>query len=153
MKKKSPRRSATPAVPKLRIGWIGLGRMGEAMVQRLHRAGCGVAAWNRTRSKAAALEAEGVEIVERIAALSGRDVVFTMVSATEDLKQVLLGKGGLLTGKKRPKLVVDCSSISDVGSAEVRRAVEAPGVGYLCAPVSGSRNSAARRRIEPKRSA
>ena len=47
-----------------------------------------------------------------------------MVSATDDLKQVLFGKGGLLVGTKRPKLVVDCSSISDDGSAEVRRAVE-----------------------------
>ena len=121
-----------------RIGWIGLGRMGESMVRRLHRAGCDVAAWNRTRSKAEPLEKEGVEIVSRIGALAGRDIVFTMVSATDDLKQVLFGKGGLLTGAKRPKLVVDCSSISDDGSAEVRRAVEKLGVGYLCAPVSGN---------------
>ena len=127
-----------------RIGWIGLGRMGEAMVRRLHRAGCDVAAWNRTRAKAEPLEREGVAIVDRLGALAGRDIVFTMVSATDDLKQVLFGSGGaraaggLLSGARRPKLVVDCSSISEDGSAAVRRAVEKLGVGYLCAPVSGN---------------
>lgn len=121
-----------------RIGWIGLGRMGEAMARRLHKAGCEVSVWNRTRSKADALAAEGVKVAGAIADLASRDIVFTMVSATDDLKQVLFAKGGLLTGKQRPGLVIDCSSISDDGSAEVRQRIEALGTGYLCAPVSGN---------------
>jgi 3-hydroxyisobutyrate dehydrogenase len=120
------------------IGWIGLGRMGEAMALRLYKAGCDLAVWNRTRAKADPLAAQGVKVVDEISALSSRDIVFTMVSDTEDLAQVLFGKGGLLAGKKRPQLVVDCSSISDDGSAGIRSRVEALGTGYLCAPVSGN---------------
>jgi 3-hydroxyisobutyrate dehydrogenase len=61
-----------------------------------------------------------------------------MVSTTDDLKQVLFGDGGLVTGSQRPQVVVDSSSISQEGSAQVRQQLEAMGVAYLCAPVSGN---------------
>ena len=64
--------------------------------------------------------------------------VFTMVSTTDDLKDILFGKGGVLTGNARPKRVVDMSSISDTGSAEIRKGLSAAGVAYLSAPVSGN---------------
>jgi 3-hydroxyisobutyrate dehydrogenase len=121
-----------------RIGWIGLGRMGEAMVRRLLAAGHGVSVWNRTRSKAEALAGYGATLVERKLDLAACEVVFTMVSTTDDLKQVLFGAGGLVTGSQRPQVVVDSSSISQEGSAEVRAQLEALGVAYLCAPVSGN---------------
>jgi 3-hydroxyisobutyrate dehydrogenase len=121
-----------------RIGWIGLGRMGEAMVKRLLAAGHGVSVWNRTRSKAEPLAGYGATLVERKLDLAACEVVFTMVSTTDDLKQVLFGAGGLVTGSQRPQVVVDSSSISQEGSAEVRAQLEALGVAYLCAPVSGN---------------
>lgn len=121
-----------------RIGWIGLGRMGEAMVKRLLAAGHGVSVWNRTRSKAEPLAGYGATLVERKLDLASCEVVFTMVSTTDDLKQVLFGDGGLVTGAQRPQVVVDSSSISQEGSAQVRRQLEAIGVDYLCAPVSGN---------------
>ena len=61
-----------------------------------------------------------------------------MVSTTDDLKEVLFASGGLVAGKVRPKVVVDSSSISQEGSAEVRSQLEALGVAYLCTPVSGN---------------
>jgi 3-hydroxyisobutyrate dehydrogenase len=61
-----------------------------------------------------------------------------MVSTTDDLKQVLFGKGGLLTGKRKPRAVIDNSSISEEGSAEIRAECERLKVAYLCAPVSGN---------------
>ncbi|MEI7531221.1 MAG: NAD(P)-dependent oxidoreductase [Betaproteobacteria bacterium] len=121
-----------------KLGWIGLGRMGEAMVKRLTKAGHGVDVWNRTRSKAEPLAEYGATVVDHILDLAGCEVVVTMVSTTKDLKQVLFGAGGLVTTKKLPKLVVDSSSISQEGSAEVRQQLEALGVAYLCAPVSGN---------------
>ena len=121
-----------------RIGWIGLGRMGEAMVKQLLQAGIGVSVWNRTRSKAEALAPFGAEVVGSRIELAGCEVVFTMVSTTDDLKDVLFGDGGLVTGSRRPAVVVDSSSISQEGSAQVRSALEALGIGYLCAPVSGN---------------
>lgn len=123
----------------LSVGWIGLGRMGEAMVKRLTAAGHGVKVWNRTRAKALPLADYGASIVDAKLDLAGCDVVFTMVSTTDDLKEVLFGEGGLVTGPKKPTMVVDSSSISQEGSAEIRQRLEAQGVAYLCAPVSGQR--------------
>jgi 3-hydroxyisobutyrate dehydrogenase len=120
------------------IGWIGLGRMGEAMVKRLLKAGHKASVWNRTASKAEPLAEYGATVVGKKLDLAGCDVVFTMVSTTADLKEVLFGEGGLVTGGKRPKVVVDSSSISQEGSAEVREKLEGMGVAYLCAPVSGN---------------
>jgi len=121
-----------------RIGWIGLGRMGEAMVTKLLKAGHAVHVWNRTASKAEHLAEYGAKIEKNKIDLAACDVVFTMVSTTDDLKEVLFGTGGLVTGAKRPQVVVDSSSISQEGSAEIRAQLEAMGIAYLCAPVSGN---------------
>jgi 3-hydroxyisobutyrate dehydrogenase len=121
-----------------RIGWIGLGRMGEAMVTRLLKAGHAASVWNRTASKAAPLAEHGATVVAARQDLSSCDMVFTMVSTTSDLKEVLFAEGGLVAGKRKPRLVIDCSSISQEGSAQVRGELEAMGVAYLCAPVSGN---------------
>jgi 3-hydroxyisobutyrate dehydrogenase len=121
-----------------RIGWIGLGRMGEAMVTRLLKAGHEASVWNRTASKAAPLAEHGANVVAAKQDLSSCDMVFTMVSTTNDLKEVLFAEGGLVAGKQKPRLVIDCSSISQEGSAQVREQLEALGVDYLCAPVSGN---------------
>ena len=120
----------------LTVGWIGAGRMGAAMAVRLRNAGAGPAVWNRTRSKA---EATGCEVVDEIADLRDRDVVFTMVSTPKDLEQVLLGEGGLLADPARlPKIVVDCSTVSTESSERIRAESMLRGVEFLAAPVSGN---------------
>jgi 3-hydroxyisobutyrate dehydrogenase len=121
-----------------RLGWIGLGRMGEAMVKRLLKGGHAVAVWNRTRSKAEPLAQSGASVAAARQDLASCDIVFTMVSTTDDLKEVLFAEGGLVVGNAKPKVVVDSSSISQEGSAEIRARLEAIGVGYLCTPVSGN---------------
>ena len=121
-----------------KIGWIGLGRMGEAMVKKLIAAGHGVQVWNRTRAKALPLADSGATIVDSKLDLAVCDVVFTMVSTTDDLRAVLFGEGGLTTGAERPRMVVDSSSISQEGSADIRSQLEALSITYLCAPVSGN---------------
>jgi 3-hydroxyisobutyrate dehydrogenase len=80
----------------------------------------------------------GATLVDVRQDLAGCDVVFTMVSTTDDLKDVLFGDGGLVVGARRPPVVVDSSSISNDGSAAIRARLEALGVAYLCAPVSGN---------------
>ena len=120
------------------LGWIGLGRMGEAMVKRLLKGGHTVNVWNRTAAKAEPLLEYGATIAASKQALAACDIVFTMVSTTDDLKEVLFAEGGLVTGSLRPKVVVDSSSISQEGSAEIRARLEALGVAYLCTPVSGN---------------
>ena len=120
------------------LGWIGLGRMGEAMVKRLLNGGHAVTVWNRTRSKALPLVDYGAGIAASRQDLAACDLVFTMVSTTDDLKEVLFAEGGLVAGATRPKVVIDSSSISQEGSAEIRARLEAMGVAYLCTPVSGN---------------
>ena len=95
-----------------RIGWIGVGRMGTPMAERLLKAGHDVTIWNRTRAKAEPLVAKGGKIVDKPVDLAGCDVVFAIVSTGKDVEQVVFGKDGLLSGAKKPKMLVDCSSIS-----------------------------------------
>ena len=95
------------------VGWIGTGRMGAAMAGRLAGAGADLAVWNRTRAKAEPLAEHGATVVDSIADLRSRDVVFTMVSTSADLEQVLIGEGGLLADPSAvPGVVVDTSTVS-----------------------------------------
>jgi 3-hydroxyisobutyrate dehydrogenase len=126
----TPTRSAAPTV-----GWIGTGRMGYDMAARLAQGGADVLAWNRTRAKAEPLTRYGAKVTERLEELAARDVVFCMVAAWKDVKQVMQE---LLAGKQQPRVVIECSSISLEGSAELRAMLAARGVAYLAAPVSGN---------------
>ena len=121
-----------------KLGWIGAGRMGYAMAERLAKGGCDIAVWNRTREKALPLEKAGAKVVDQLEELSSTDILFVMVSTFDDVKQVL-GKA-LASGSKggKPKMVVECSSISLEGSAELRQMLKSKGIEYLAAPVSGN---------------
>jgi 3-hydroxyisobutyrate dehydrogenase-like beta-hydroxyacid dehydrogenase len=120
------------------VGWVGTGRMGHAMADRLLLAGCSVHVWNRTRAKAEDLTDHGAVVVDTVADLAGRDVVFTMVSADADLEQVVLGDGGLLRQSVVPRILVDSSTVSAATSSLVRAEATARGVAFLAAPVSGN---------------
>jgi 3-hydroxyisobutyrate dehydrogenase-like beta-hydroxyacid dehydrogenase len=120
------------------IGWIGTGRMGFQLALRLLNAGHDLAVYNRTRSKAEPLEQRGAKLVDRPAELAGRDAVFIMVSADQDLEAVVNGPGGLLSGDAVPAVVVDSSTVSTAASARVRAALEAAGAQFVAAPVSGN---------------
>ena len=117
-----------------KLGWIGAGRMGYAMAERLAKGGCDIAVWNRTKEKAKPLEKHGAKVVNQLEELSTKDILFVMVSTYDDVKEVL--EKALAKGK--PKMVVECSSISLEGSAELRKFLSARGVEYLAAPVSGN---------------
>ena len=127
--------SAKPAT----VGWIGTGRMGFPMAALLLDAGHAVRIYNRTRPKAEPLAVSGGEIVDTPAALADRDVVFTMVAGPDDLRAVIAGPGGLLSeGAASPRIVVDCSSVDEAASQDVRQALAARGTAFLAAPVSGN---------------
>lgn len=122
-----------------RVGWIGTGRMGYAMASRLARGGADVTAWNRTRAKAEPLTRDGAKIATALSDLAACDIVFVMVSTWDDVREVIGGKGGLLAAPNlRTGLVVECSSISLEGSAELRKLLAARGIALLAAPVSGN---------------
>ena len=126
------------AEKKHTIGWIGIGRMGYAMAERLAKSGCDIAVWNRTRAKAEPLAKCGARVVDSLAELADRDIVFTMVSTGKDVKEVLFGAAGVMSQGKAPEIVVDSTSISLEESAEIRAKLAEKGVKFLSAPVSGN---------------
>jgi 3-hydroxyisobutyrate dehydrogenase len=120
------------------IGWIGTGRMGSAMAERLVRAGHRVSVWNRTRAKAEPFAGLGAMVVDRPTDLSSVDILFTMVSTGHDLEEVLFGTDGALTAVQVPPIVVDCSTISVEESAALRGKIARLGATFVACPVSGN---------------
>lgn len=108
--------------------------MGYEMAARLAKGGCDLAIWNRTKEKAQPLEKYGAKVVNQLEELSTKEILFVMVSTYDDVKQVI----GKALAKGKPKMVVECSSISLEGSAELRKTLESKGIDYLAAPVSGN---------------
>jgi len=122
--------------PGISIGWIGTGRMGFPLAARLAKAGLDVAVWNRTRAKAEPLAEFGATVVDNVVDLANRNVVFTMVSTSADLEQVV--EGLLADPNHAPDSVIDCSTVSSESSAAVRARLAERGTAFVAAPVSGN---------------
>ena len=106
---------------KPKIGWIGAGRMGIPMAERLIKAGYDVTIWNRTRAKAEPLAKIGGKLVDHLSELKNIDVLFSIVATGKDVQEVLYGKNGVCSqGGKVPPTVVDCSTIAVEESAAIR---------------------------------
>jgi 3-hydroxyisobutyrate dehydrogenase len=123
-----------------KIGWIGMGRMGYPMAERLLKAGHHLAIWNRTRSKAEPLAALGAKVVDKPVDLADVDILFAIVATGKDLEQVFFGTDGAASrGKgKLPRILVDCSTIAVEESAEIRKRLADLGADFVAAPVSGN---------------
>jgi 3-hydroxyisobutyrate dehydrogenase len=121
-----------------KIGWIGMGRMGFPMAERLLKAGYQVSIWNRTRAKAEPLAALGGKIVGKPADLADADVLFSIVATGKDVEEVYFGKDGVASGGKLPRILVDCSTIAVEESAEIRKRLRDRGADFVAAPVSGN---------------
>jgi 3-hydroxyisobutyrate dehydrogenase len=128
-----------------RIGWIGLGNMGTPMVKNLIKAGFDVTVYNRTASKTTSLQEAGAKVAVHAGELwSKADTIITMVADDAAVKEIYLGKGGLLTaapaGKAAlaGKTAIDMSTVSPDTSRELATLLAEKGVDYLDAPVAGS---------------
>jgi 3-hydroxyisobutyrate dehydrogenase len=121
-----------------KIGWIGTGRMGFPMAERLLKAGHDVSIWNRTRAKAEPLAKLGAKIVDRPSDLAGVDALFAIVSTGKDLEQVYFGADGVGVANKIPPIFVDCSTIAVEESAAIRKRLAERGASFICCPVSGN---------------
>ena len=122
-----------------RVGWIGTGRMGAALVERLLASDVDLWVYNRTRSKAEPLAAKGAKIVDSPADLAGRDIVFTMVAGPEDVLEVTLGAEGVLSRPDhRPQIIVDSTTIDATTSRTLTERAAELGTAVLAAPVSGN---------------
>ena len=132
----------------MRLGWIGVGRMGLALAKRLLEAGHELSVYNRTREKCEPLAALGATVVDAPADLGDRDIVFTMVAGSADVEQVVNGPEGLLSRDHRqPRVIVDSTTISPAIAEQIRAAAESRGTAMLAAPVSGNPKVAASGRL------
>src|SRR5215472_10295716 len=121
-----------------KIGWIGMGRMGFPMAERLLKAGYDVSIWNRTRAKAEPLARSGGKIVDQPTDLADVDVLFAIVSTGKDLEEVYFGPSGIGTANKVPPIFVDCSTIAVEESAAIRKRLGERSAHFICCPVSGN---------------
>ena len=121
-----------------RLGWVGTGVMGSSMCAQLLAKGYPVTVSTRTRTKAAALLEAGAtwaDTPEEVA--SNSDVVFTMVGYPADVREVILGSQGLLSGARPGAVLVDMSTSEPALAVEIAERAETLGVHTLDAPVSG----------------
>jgi 3-hydroxyisobutyrate dehydrogenase len=126
----------------MRVGCIGLGRMGFPMATRLLDGGYSLSIWNRTKSKADRLAKHGATVVNEPSNLADVDVLFTMVATGDDVREVCLGPNGVFGKGRSPRstILVDCSSIGLDESNDLRRQLSKLGVQYVVASVSGNGN-------------
>jgi 3-hydroxyisobutyrate dehydrogenase-like beta-hydroxyacid dehydrogenase len=132
----------------VRLGWIGVGRMGRVLATRLLEAGHPLAVYNRTRERAEALAELGATVVERPVDLADCDVVFTMVAGSSDVEEVVNGPTGLLSRPGvAPRVIVDSTTISPAVAEQIRAMAAKRGSAMLAAPVSGNPKVAASGRL------
>ncbi|MGI0486461.1 2-hydroxy-3-oxopropionate reductase [Pantanalinema rosaneae CENA516] len=121
-----------------RIGFIGLGIMGQPMARNIMQAGYPLVVYNRSRPAMEALGAAGATLAESPKAVAEQtDVVITCVSDSPDVEAVVLGSNGLIEGVRSGMLYIDMSTIAPATSRQVYTALQAKGVAALDAPVSG----------------
>jgi 2-hydroxy-3-oxopropionate reductase len=126
-----------------KIGFIGLGTMGQPMASHILKRGYELGVYARRPEAASALTAAGAVPYPTPAALgAASDVVITMVTATQDVETVLLGSAGAATAARPGTTFVDMSTISPTAAVEIGRSLAARGLAFVDAPVSGGPSGA-----------
>lgn len=126
-----------------RVGFCGMGIMGSRMARNLAQKGFEVVAWNRTRSRAEALGSFGVKVASTPAELASQvDALCTCVADPPALREVALGREGLLSTSRKGQLFIDFSTVSPELTRELEAACAGKGLDFVEAPVTGSKNGA-----------
>ena len=127
-----------------RVGFVGLGIMGQGMARNLLKAGYDVRVWNRTSSRMDPLVEAGAAAGASPADVAANcDIIAVCVSDTPDVEEVILGENGILSGVQAGALVIDFSTISPQATIDIADRLSAKGVKMLDAPVSGGSEGAA----------
>ncbi len=128
----------------MKVGFIGLGQMGEGMAANLLKAGHELTVYNRTREKAAPLAKQGAKVASSIAEACQGDAVITMLANDEAVSGVVFGEGGVLVSLPKGAMHVSMSTIGVTLAATLAAAHAEAGQRYLSAPVFGRPEVAAR---------
>jgi len=122
-----------------KVGFIGLGTMGQPMAGRIMGAGFPLTVWNRTAGKTKDLAAKGARVAgspKEVAAQS--EIIVSMISDGPALEAITFGDSGVLAGITSGSVFIDMSTVDPESSMRVAKAIEAKGAKMLRAPVSGS---------------
>ena len=123
----------------MRLGFLGLGAMGQLIVPRLMAAGHEVTGWNRSRDKAEPLMAQGMRWADTPkAAAQTSDIVFSIVTDAKAVREIALGETGVAAGLKRGGIYIDMSTIDPDSSRAVAAEFARAGSIMLDGPLSGS---------------
>ena len=121
-----------------KIGFIGIGIMGQSMVRNLMKAGYEVAVYNRTKSKADAVVAEGALWCDSAAqCAAGRDAVITIVGYPKDVEEVYFGEGGVIAHADPGTCLIDMTTTSPKLAVRIYENGKKKGLPVLDAPVTG----------------
>src|SRR4051812_23382040 len=121
------------------IGWVGLGNMGNAIVQNLLKNSCSVSVYNRTKEKEAEAVSAGATSQESLQQLvHNSSIIFTMVSDDAAVKEIYSGEQGLLSHSPSGKIFVDLSTVSPETSRYLAGLCNSSQNQFVDAPVSGS---------------
>ena len=130
-------------VGSMKVGFIGLGVMGEPMARHLLAAGYDLALWARRPEAAARLVAGGVPLCATPAELAARsEVVISVVTASADVDALAFGANGLAAGFACGAVHVDMSTIAPAMARSLAQRYGAQGIGFVDAPVSGGAQGA-----------
>jgi len=121
-----------------KVGFIGLGVMGKPMAMNLIKGGYSLRVYGRRKETMAPLvEAGAVACESAEEAARGCDVIFTMVTTTRDVQEVVLGERGVIAGARPGAIVVDMGTISPTATRTIAARLAEAGIEALDAPVSG----------------
>ena len=121
----------------MKVGFIGLGRMGAGMAANLLKAGHEVTVYNRSPAKAAALAAQGAKVAVNIADASRGDAVMTMLANDQAVEDVVFGDGGVIETLAPGAIHISSSTISVVLAERLTLAHRELGSRFVSAPVFG----------------
>ena len=128
---------------KLTIAYVGLGVMGGAGARHLIEAGHEVRIWARRPEQTTALAEKGATVCASAAeAAQGADFAFTNVANTQDVEEVALGENGYADTLAKGSVVIDNSTIDPIGARKIGEQLDAKGIEFLDAPVSGGQAGA-----------
>jgi len=127
----------------MKLGFIGLGRMGSAMAANLVRAGHEVTVFNRTPGKSSALVALGAQEAATLAGACRGEAVITMLADDEAAANIAMGSGGLVENLSKGAIHLSMSTISVAMSDRLAQAHAQSGQRYVAAPVFGRPDMAA----------
>ena len=123
----------------MKVGFIGLGLMGNPMAKNILKAGFDLTVYNRTKSKTNELKQLGAAVAASPQDLAAtNDVIITMVTAPKDVESVLFGKNGVVKTAKKGQVVINMETIGPKAAKQIAKKLTVYGREFLDAPVTGS---------------